>query len=149
MKENSTYKVYPSRTNGVEHLYKYGGVSQTTLVCVRTGEEFYVYVDYDEEQKIFQKIGQYPSIASFHISQIKKYDKVLNKEKLKEFTRAIGHAANGVGIGSFVYLRRIFEQLIEEAHIKTKGDNGWVDETYLKQRMAEKIELLNGYSAPN
>jgi len=145
LKENSTYKVYPSRTNGVEHLYKYGGVSQTTLVCVRTGEEFYVYVDYDEEQKIFQKIGQYPSIASFHISQIKKYDKVLNKEKLKEFTRAIGHAANGVGIGSFVYLRRIFEQLIEEAHIKAKGDNGWDDETYLKQRMAEKIELLKNH----
>ena len=41
---------------------------------------------------------------------IKQYDKELRKPDLKEFTRAIGLAANGVGIGSFVYLRRIFER---------------------------------------
>jgi len=145
LKENSTYKVYPSRTNGAEHLYTYGGVSQTTLLCLRTKEEFYVYVHYDKEKEKFQKIGQYPSIASFHISQIRKYDKVLNKEKLKEFTRAIGLAANGVGIGSYVYLRRIFEELIEEAHIKAKNDNGWNDDIYLKQRMSERIELLKNH----
>jgi hypothetical protein len=105
--------------------------------------DFYFYVYLDKASGIFQKTGQFPSIADFHISQIKKYDKVLSKDSLKEFTRAIGLAANGVGIGSFVYLRRIFEQLIEEAHIKAKEDSGWDEDNYNRQRMAEKIGMLN------
>ena len=91
------------------------------------------------------KIGQYPSIADFHISQIKKYDKVLTTEKLKEFTRAIGLAANGVGIGSFVYLRRIFEDLIEEAHSKASELSLWNEADYKQKRIVEKIELLKPF----
>jgi len=145
LKENTTYSVRPCHYNHASHFYQYGGMNYCTLTCVRTREVYYFYIYYDKQKKIFQKIGQYPSIADFHISQIKKYDKVLTKERLKEFTRAIGLAANGVGIGSFVYLRRIFEDLIEEAHKIAKGDTGWNEEQYLKQRMADKIELLKAH----
>lgn len=69
----------------------------------------------------------------------------MDKATLKEFTKAIGLAANGVGIGSFVYLRRIFENLIEEAHTKAKVRPGWDEEFYNKQRMSERIELLKDY----
>jgi hypothetical protein len=48
------------------------------------------------------KVGQYPSIANLHISRFKDFTKVISKEKIKEVTRGIGLAANGVGIGSFV-----------------------------------------------
>jgi hypothetical protein len=145
LKENTTYTVTPCRINNVEYFYKYGGMEYCQLTCVRTNEKFYIFMFYDRDALIFQKIGQFPSIADFHISQIKKYDKVLSKDKLKEFTRAIGLAANGVGIGSFVYLRRIFEDLIEEAHTKAKGETGWDEDAYSKQRMAEKIELLKNF----
>src|SRR5699024_675010 len=107
-----------------------------------------VQVDYvgdgEEEQFTIYKIGQFPSIADLHISQVKKYDKVLSKEKIKEFTRAIGLAANSVGIGSFVYLRRIFEYLIEEAHIEAKEEEGdWDEDQFQINRMSEKISQLH------
>ncbi len=142
LKENTTYSVSPCITNGAQHFDNYGGVNTFILTCVRTKELFYYYVHYNKQSGVFQKIGQFPSIAVFHISQIKKYDKVLNIERLKEFTRAIGLAANGVGIGSFVYLRRIFEELIEEAHQNSKSQDNWNEENYQKQKMSEKIELL-------
>jgi hypothetical protein len=94
---------------------------------------------------VLQKIGQYVSIADLHISQIKKYDSVLTREQLKEFTRAIGLAANGVGIGSFVYLRRIFETLILEAHKKASINTSWNDDAFKNARVVERIELLKDY----
>lgn len=152
--ENTTYKFTSldsevieglftgSSDSYIERYYYKGGYSYAIAKCLRTNKDYRIYTYYDIENKIFQKIGQYPSIADFHISQIKKYNKVLDNDKLKEFTKAIGLAANGVGIGSFVYLRRIFENLIEEAHNKAKVLSGWDDEIYNKQRMAERIEML-------
>jgi hypothetical protein len=49
-----------------------------------------VYFFIDGQNLTLMKIGQYHSIADLHISKIKEFDKVLSKEKLKEFTRAIG-----------------------------------------------------------
>ena len=60
-------------------------------------------------------------------------------------TRGIGLAAHGVGIGSFVYIRRVFENLIEEAHQLTKKDGGLDEDAYKKARMDEKIELLKNH----
>ena len=95
-----------------------------------------------------QKIGQYPSIADFHIYEIKQYDKLLPNDVLKEFTKAIGLAANGVGIGSFVYLRRIFENLILESFEEAKQEGKVEEETFSRSRMDEKIELLKDYLPP-
>ncbi len=145
LQENTTYSIDAGRMESLEYFFRYGGINRCTLTCVRTSELVDIFLYYDEDKKIVQKIGQTPSIADFHINQIKKYNKVLSKTQLKEFTRAIGLAANGVGIGSFVYLRRIFENLIEEAHILAKQDSKWNDEHYGKQRMAEKIELLKNH----
>ena len=95
-----------------------------------------------------QKIGQYPSIADFHIYEIKQYDKLLSNDVLKEFTKAIGLAANGVGIGSFVYLRRIFENLILESFEEAKQEGKVEEETFSRSRMDEKIGLLEDYLPP-
>ena len=94
-----------------------------------------------------QKIGQYPSIADLHISKVKEFGHFLDRRLLKEFTRAIGLAANGVGIGSFVYLRRIFETLVESARIEvsTQGDPSYDESTYWKSRIPERIKMLKGY----
>ena len=89
------------------------------------------------------KIGQYPSIADISQPELKKYRNVLSKEKYLEFSRGIGLITHGIGVGSFVYLRRIFEDLIEEAHIKLMNSENWDETIYSTLRMADKIGLLS------
>ena len=123
-------------------------VKSIVFKCQRYQDEITILVYHDYEKSILIKVGQYPSVADIHIGQIKQYDKVLEKPILREFTRAIGLAANGVGIGSFVYLRRIFEGLVMDAYNEAQ-QNGKVDaELFEKQRMDEKIESLKGYLPP-
>lgn len=88
------------------------------------------------------KIGQNPSMADLATYDIRKYSKVLGKERYAEFSRAVGLISHGVGIGSFVYLRRIIEQLIEEAHQIEMNSADWDEEQYIRSRMDEKIEML-------
>ncbi|MGJ7915455.1 hypothetical protein ACI48D_08260 [Massilia sp. LXY-6] len=76
---------------------------------------------------------------------VKQYADVLAKPIFRELTKAIGLAAHGVGVGSFVYLRRVFETLVEEAHQVAKNDVGWNEEEYERGRMGEKILLLSKY----
>ncbi len=112
------------------------------LQCTRYDDLFYIYTAYDNDSNTIMKIGQYPSVADFHIGRLKKYTKVISKGQLKEFTRAIGLAANGVGIGSFVYLRRIFESLIFDVGNKAIAE-GKIDKVaFDKCHVDEKIGML-------
>jgi hypothetical protein len=93
-------------------------------------------------KKTVSKIGQNPSIADLATYEIRKYMKVLGKERYAELSRAVGLISHGVGIGSFVYLRRIIEHLIEEAHQTKVYSDGWNEEEYTRSRMDGKIEML-------
>ena len=122
------------------------------LRCKRYGTflHYLIHVEYAEDDKdnilSITKVGQYPSVADFHIGQVRKYGKILPKDKMREFTKAIGLAANGVGIGSFVYLRRIFEHLVFEAFEVAKSSNKEFDiEGFKTARMNEKIQMLYGF----
>ncbi len=57
------------------------------------------------------KIGQFPQLAELENTHLKKY-KVLDKEIYQELNRAAGLNSHGIGVGSFVYLRRIIEKYI-------------------------------------
>lgn len=144
IKENTTYFIIQPKQK-YYNLSSHNGLILTRLSCSRTGEIVEVVSYFDFKNGIIQKVGQYPSIAHFHISKIKDYSKVLEDDKVKEFTRAIGLAANGVGIGSFVYLRRIFEHLLEKEHVKAKSKAGWDEEHYLKCKVVDRIELLKDF----
>jgi hypothetical protein len=92
------------------------------------------------------KIGQYPSLATLDNADLQKYKKVLENERFKEFSKGIGLASHGVGIGSFVYLRRVFEFLIEESHLQAKKEKGnWNEDEYNRSKMNDKIKLLKDY----
>ena len=109
--------------------------------CARADEHtliFWVHVS----RGTIQKIGQTPSLADLNLFDAKQYASVLPPDLFKEFTKAIGLAAHGVGIGSFVYLRRIFESLIEKAHLEASKSPGWDEAEYIAKRMAERIEHL-------
>lgn len=129
---------------------------EVILRCKRynTFLHYLVHIEYedpedyyeDKQIKYISKVGQYPSVADFHIGQVHKYDKVLSKDKMREFTKAIGLAANGIGIGSFVYLRRIFEHLVSEAFEKAISENDEFDaDAFSKAKMNNKIQMLSGY----
>lgn len=151
LKQESTFKVWRAvgRSNEYDDYSYYVGKFIIELICVRdsTKFSFYFYVQSVEvEEDVYEyfliKIGQYPSIADLEFSKLEKYSKIIKKSALHELKKAIGLAANGVGIGSFVYLRRVFENLIEEKHTDCKKGDTWNEEIYQKSKMDEKILLL-------
>jgi hypothetical protein len=93
----------------------------------------------------FTKIGQYPSLADLNEYEVRQYKKALGNEKYVEFTKAIGLTSHGIGIGAFVYLRRIFEALVEEAYTKASVEEDWDEDAYTDTRMVEKVQLLRDY----
>ena len=146
--------------NPVPMLGRYPTHSYEEMLKTGNGFEFFknkiyhleFYCTRNEKHKMHQsliitenelfKIGQHPSIADISIPELKKYRKVLSPEKYSEFIRGNGLITHGIGIGSFVYLRRIFEYLIEEAHIKLKNEKGWNEEEYINSRISDKIQIL-------
>lgn len=96
----------------------------------------------ESDDTYFQKIGQSPSLATLNMYDVRKYSKILEKKYFQELTKAIGLVSHGIGVGSFVYLRRIFEFLINDSYMEAKIKTNWDDELYNKSRMAEKIDLL-------
>jgi len=98
--------------------------------------------------RVIQKSGQYPSFADIALDESKAYRSVLSKNDAAEFHKAIGLAAHGVGIGAFVYLRRIFERLIRQRFDEFKAQEGWSDDDFEKRRIVERIELLENHLPP-
>lgn len=91
------------------------------------------------------KVGQYPSMADIGIGDVKQFNKVLGKDNYGALTKAIGLHSHGIGAGALIYLRRIFESLVEEAHELAKNDKGWNEAAYGGLRMNEKLQVLTGH----
>ena len=81
-------------------------------------------------KEAIEKVGQSPSRANLDKNKFKKYSKVIDSEMHSELTRAIGLFSHGVGIGSFVYLRRIIERLVFKAFEKAKVDNPSIEKDF-------------------
>lgn len=77
-------------THNHSHMFRFSFTLERIGVCPNTSI-------------VLKKIGQYPSVADFAVPQISKYKSVL-REQYREFTKAIGLFANGIGIGAYVYL---------------------------------------------
>lgn len=91
------------------------------------------------------KVGQYPSFLDINYPDLKSYEKVLGKDKFKEYKEALRLHSNGVSIGAFVYLRRIFEGLLKEAAKEMSQDSGISYDELIKQRTEDLIKQLEGY----
>ena len=97
-----------------------------------------------ESTLVLKKIGQYPSLADMQFFELQKYQKILTTQ-YQELTKAIGLYSAGIGIGSFVYLRRIFETICEEAHQECTLLNDWDEDKYVKSHFNEKLDLLDQF----
>lgn len=117
------------------------GLFAINLLCTRKCGQKLTFIFY-AKNKTIQKIGQLSSFADLNLYDTKKYSKVLEKKYLQELNKSIGLASHGIGVGSFVYLRRIFEFLIEETYQKAKVIEGWDDKKYQDLKMQDKIKIL-------
>ncbi len=123
------------------HHRKFNFTFALSFLCSRDKSHQVCFVFHSHEG-ILQKIGQYPSLADLAVPDLQKYRSVLGDEKFRELTRAVGLASHGVGVGAFVYLRRIFEALIKKARDQAATEQGWADEAFENARMDEKIAIL-------
>lgn len=147
-KTQTTFETIKTLGHNLTHDHRYldfGGFGEFHIRCKRYGDILRYYCLYDAKENTLIKVGQYPSVATIHLHEIKQYKKLLPTEKMKEITRAIGLAANGVGIGSFVYLRRVFEYLIQQAYQDAIENKSIVESDFQRARMDKKIELLKAY----
>ena len=110
--------------------------------CGRFGDILTLLIRFNKNEGYIMKIGSFPSLRDFRKEDIKKYRKVLTFNQQQELMTAIMIYTNGVGIGSYVYLRRIFEDIVfEEA--QRLIDAGLLDESKFRQmKMGEKIEAI-------
>lgn len=108
------------------------------LKCVRNQiQHVYTYF-FKLDAGVLRKIGQWPSIEDIAGADIEKYRSLLKGGYFRELKMATGLASHGVGIGSFVYLRRIFERLIFQHHEELSEPV----KDFATLRMDEKIEAL-------
>ena len=145
--------IYGSETeyrkeNGGEWQWKNAGIDETARVLVfkfvcSMNEEHHLDYIAVADNKTFCKIGQYPSIADLTFPILDAYKKVLSANDRKEFGRAIGLYASGIGAGSYVYLRRIFERLLVQA--KANAGEAIDNDLFNKAHVDEKITMLKDY----
>lgn len=142
-----------SRTLGIPNseawaaLEKRIALDDMEVTCGRVSGHkvtFYLYL----ANKALEKIGQFPSLASIANDETRAFRGILSANDASEFHKAIGLAAHGVGVGSFVYLRRIFENLVFGRYQEYKEAEGWDDDAFNRLRMSEKIEFLKGHLPP-
>jgi hypothetical protein len=147
------------RLEGVDYRFdeeakkipKYGLVSMKAE-CTRHAENYWgkcqgeLYFSLFRSDKQLIKIGQYPSKADLDFGSLDpNFSKELDAPLRQELGRAIGLHAHGIGVGSFIYLRRIFESLIEEALTGASSDRDWDASSYQRARMPERIKLLKAH----
>ena len=114
--------------------------------CARNYEHYFCCTfQFRENGNKIIKMGQFPSKADIENTEYKKYSKILPKEYLSDLKRALGLSSHGIGAGSFVYLRRVFEFLLQEAYEKAKADSKINENEYSTSRVVEKIKLVKDY----
>ncbi|MBE4910185.1 hypothetical protein IMZ08_19285 [Bacillus luteolus] len=124
-----------------ELIETYSDVKKTFL-CAKDESHALTFCCRIDDNHII-KYGQFPALANLTKNNYKKYRRILGKSYL-DFNRGLGLHSHGIGAGSLVYLRRIFESLIEEAHQKAKSQPGWAEADY-PNKMNEKILCLKEY----
>lgn len=136
-----SYIIYDNEQSQFENTY-YDKIINVELFCTHAHCKQKLIYFIKNNNEFFMKIGQFPSIADIQKGSLQRYKKALHHPYDEYLTKAIGLHSHGVGIGSYVYLRRIFEQLIFEEYEKSKTAGDSIPEDFVTLRMDEKITCL-------
>lgn len=92
------------------------------------------------------KIGQYPALSDFFTYSIRRYRDLLHEiNSYKDFSSGCYMYAHGLGIGSYTYLRRVFENLITHSFIENRVNLSIDYDEFKSLRMDDKISVLKDY----
>ncbi len=139
-------KSISSKTSPSVPLYKLPGYFSVTAICQRENAHKYQFYLMHNGEKV-NKVGQWPSVEDIASGDIGELRSVLGAERYRELKRATGLASYGIGIGSFVYLRRIFEALIWEHYEQYEERHGKID-GFKGMPMSKKVSELAGVLPP-
>lgn len=113
-----------------EQIFNENGILQLNFECISKDKHKYYVIFQLTDDNCLMKTGQYPSIIDFDHSS-KEYKKVLvDKSIAKELRQANILKSYDMGVGAFLYLRRIFEKLIYEQYERAKHDNNINEQEY-------------------
>lgn len=136
--DKGEWNILPSHVSSVSR------VLVISFVCAMRGSHHLDFILSFEGNNL-RKIGQYPSVADLDKQDFDSFGKVMSKEDKRELKRAVGLNASGIGIGSFVYLRRVFERMIETAANEAIASGEFTEDDLQGVKEKEKIKLLSEY----
>lgn len=142
-KSPTTYTIsYQSMSS----LYEgFDNFKKVVLTSKRKSDDKLFFFLYAQDNK-YVKVGQIPSLGDLQFTELdENFSKYIEKVELTLLKKAIGLASHGVGAGSFVYLRRIFEKQILQTYEKHKSALDITEDDFDKKRMKEKVEVLSDY----
>ena len=127
-------------------LQMYTRVIHFPFVCAMDSNHHLDFI-VEIHNNTMRKIGQYPSVADISFPELEQYKKVMSETNRREMRKAIGLFAHGIGAGSYVYLRRIFEETLDMAKKKAEADiNNTANLTgYEKLKVVDKVDRLKDY----
>lgn len=111
--------------------------------CSLCHHELVFYFKY-EDNKIL-KVGSYPSYKDIVRGKLIKEIAIPSSKIPRELSTALGLRAQGVLIGAYAYLRRIYETLIEEAAQEAVKKNEFKYDDYKKEHLVDRIKMLTKY----
>ena len=130
--------------------FQYGNILSLEFSCVEHCcnciKRYYVFVERTDEQVIFTKCGEYPSLSP-------RIDEVILKvfPKEAELLRKAAYCLNdGFGVGAFAYLRQALEDRIDvfiaeiRKYAEEQGDEDIkqeLDKLHEKSKMSDIIEV--------
>lgn len=119
------------------------GYFTRSIECARQKHHQYHYWFYRGAATI-EKVGQHPSVEDIHGADLRRFDGVLEQVDSKELRTAGGLYSHGIGIGAFVYIRRIFERMIERH--REQSDSEFSD--WARMRVEDRIAALSAVLPP-
>ncbi len=108
-------------------------------VCQRD-YSVYSYIMRFDNGKV-TKVGQFPSMADLAFGELRTIDRSLKDVDRQELGKALGLHAHDTAIGAFVYLRRVFERMVQRAHDR-QATAGNAVEGFDRMRMEDRIAAL-------
>ncbi len=106
--------------------------------CADCEAIYYFTLLLDKER--VKKVGQYPSFAELSYHDLEKYKNVMSKYYI-EYKQSLSAYSQKMGVASFVYLRRILEDIVNKKYNELEEQNPQ-DKFIDRLKAVEKIEEI-------
>lgn len=134
-----------NNSNNTYSSYRYS--MAVSFKCPTCDEIIAFFLYFNKDRLI--KIGQYPSLMDINRNEINKYKKLklIDEEYVDELKKAEVCASESYYVAAFLYMRRVFENLVSNIFKQNQEDIKISNEDFNKKHLSEKIELLKPYLA--